>query len=145
MTDEQRELLTRRLREATEQQPEIQKFRTLLLEIGGIELVAPPTFDPDVPILVEHGSVMDGSLVCHILDDSVCHENVAELWLEKQEGLTGIGTGYALSADGLWRQHSWGVRRGELVETTSERIKYFGRLLEARRTRMVILRKNGKV
>jgi hypothetical protein len=63
--------------------------------------VAPPTFDPDVPILLEHGSLMGGSLACHTLDDRGCRENVAELWLEKQAGLSGVGTGYALSEDGL--------------------------------------------
>ncbi len=129
MTDEQRDLLTRRLREATEQQPEIQTLRLLLLGIGGVELVAPSKPDSDVPKIVDHGLLMEGSLINHILDESGCHENVAELWLEEKEGLTGIGTGYALSEDGLWRQHSWGLRDAEIIETTSERIKYFGRRL----------------
>jgi hypothetical protein len=38
-----------------------------------------------------------------------------------------IGTGYALSEDGLWRQHSWGLREdGGVVETTSGREMYVG-------------------
>jgi hypothetical protein len=44
--------------------------------------------------------------------------------------MVGIGTGYALSADGLWRQHSWGVRRQGILETTAPREKYFGILLQ---------------
>ena len=44
-------------------------------------------------------------------------------------GLIGIGTGYALSVDGLWRQHSWGVARDLIIESTEARVKYFGRLL----------------
>jgi hypothetical protein len=28
--------------------------------------------------------------------------------------------------DGLWREHSWGVRDGEPVEATVARLKYFG-------------------
>jgi hypothetical protein len=130
MTEEQRGLLDRRIRAAAEQQPEIQILRTMLLEIGGVELVAPPTFDPDVPILIKHGSVMNATVVCNILDEGRCHENVSELWLDEEKSLTGIGIGYALSADGLWRQHSWGVRQNEIVETTEERQKYFGRLLQ---------------
>jgi hypothetical protein len=62
------------------------------------------------------------------VEDGRCHENVSELWLEKKSGLVGIGVGYALSG-GLWRQHSWGVRDGEIVETTNSRTQYFGRIL----------------
>ena len=40
-------------------------------------------------------------------------------------------TGYALSADGIWRQHSWLVAFDNedypyIVETTEERISYYG-------------------
>lgn len=129
MTDEQREHLARRLKEAAEQQPEILKLRSSLLGNGGIELVAPPRLDSDVPNLLDCGAVIEGTTVCHILDESGCHENVAELWREGVLNLTAIGTGYALSEDGLWRQHSWGIRPGEIIETTEERVKYFGRLL----------------
>jgi len=59
-----------------------------------------------------------------------CHENVAELWLEKATGVSDIGIGYALSEDGLWRQHSWAVQKTDIIETTEERVKYFGILLE---------------
>jgi hypothetical protein len=63
-----------------------------------------------------------------------CHTNVAYIWYENQEELA-IGTGYALSDDGLWRQHSWLVRKEpiaeqySLLETTIKRIKYFGVIL----------------
>ncbi len=42
------------------------------------------------------------------MEPSRCHRNVARLWTEKKKGsrLVGIGTGYALSDDGLWRRHS---------------------------------------
>ena len=56
---------------------------------------------------------------------SQCHVNTAHLWLEGR--VQGIATGYALSDDGLWRQHSWGLDdHGRIVETTEERIAYFG-------------------
>jgi len=130
MTEEQQRLLSRRLQEATQQQPEIMTLRALLLARGGMELVAPPTLDADMGKLIEEGSDMVYSVVFNLLDEGRCHENAAELWSEGKECLSGIGTGYALSADGLWRRHSWIVRPGEIVETTEERVKYFGRLLE---------------
>jgi len=130
MTEDQRLLLDRRLREAAEQQPEILVFRTLLLGLGGDELVPPPSLDVDIPILMEKGAVVTTSVVSELVEKGRCHENVSELWLEKKAGLVGIGVGYALSPDGLWRRHSWGARDGELVETTEARIQYFGRVLE---------------
>lgn len=57
---------------------------------------------------------------------SECHKNVSRLWKKTPNGMAGIGTGYALSGDGLWRQHSWGLRREGIPETTGERAKYFG-------------------
>ena len=48
-----------------------------------------------------------------------------------------IGTGYALSDDDLWRQHSWGVAvDGVVVETTVEREIYVGIVLSARAANM---------
>lgn len=36
-------------------------------------------------------------------------------------------TGYALSPDGLWRQHSWAYGDNLMIyETTVERVMYFG-------------------
>jgi hypothetical protein len=131
MTEAQRVLLDRRLKAAAEQQPEILTFRNVLLALGGDELVPPPTLDSDVPILLEQGSVMSGFVISRPIEEGRCHENVAELWREKKEGIVGIGVGYALSADGLWRQHSWGVREsGAIIETTAARTQYFGRLLQ---------------
>ena len=53
-----------------------------------------------------------------------CHENVAAL-LQRDE-LDSGWTGYALSEDGLWRNHSWGQRNGKIVETTEPRLVYWG-------------------
>lgn len=131
MTKQQERLLRRRLREAAEQQPEIEILRELLLDIGGIQLVAPPRPDSVLSLLIDSGFVMAGPVRCEIMDDSACHENVARVWSVKQHGIVGIGTGYALSEDdGLWRAHSWGLLREGVLETTVERTKYFGILLQ---------------
>jgi hypothetical protein len=69
--------------------------------------------------------VVDGvAVVADHGDPRECHLNAVRLW--RAEECDAIGTGYALSADGLWREHSWGVRDGHLVETTEPRIKYLG-------------------
>ncbi len=63
-------------------------------------------------------------------DDNGCHANAAMLWTDGM--VAAIGTGYALSDDGLWRQHSWGVDAdGAPVETTAARISYVGITLTA--------------
>ena len=132
MTETQKLLLDRRLRAAIAEQREIENLRTLLLAAGGIQLVAPPRSDPTVPSLLEAGFVMAGPVHCEIMEDSQCHQNVARAWTQRGSGVVGIGTGYALSDDGLWRQHSWGVLREGIFETTAPRIKYFGILLQGR-------------
>jgi hypothetical protein len=63
-----------------------------------------------------------------------CHSNVAHYWDENRERLA-IATGYALSKDGLWRQHSWLLQKKvsaeqcRILETTVNREKYFGIIL----------------
>ncbi len=130
MTEKQERLLNRRLREAVSQQPEIENLRQVLLELGGIQLVAPPRHDPAVPLLIDAGFVMAGAVQCIDMGKSRCHLNVARVWAKRQQNVVGIGTGYALSADGLWRQHSWAVLREGILETTVARSKYFGLLLQ---------------
>ena len=101
----------------------------MLLRAGGIEIVVPPWVDRDVPALIRLGSVMKGRVTLHPMEQSRCHNNVARLWGRTRWRLIGIGTGYALSDDGLWRQHSWGVRRSGILETTQVRVAYFGIVL----------------
>ena len=72
--------------------------------------------DPDLSELLSSGRLITEPIVMEQLDEGHCHENVAELWLSRERGLTAIGTGYALSEDGLWRQHSWGMRDDQIVE-----------------------------
>jgi hypothetical protein len=132
MTKGQQDLLGRRLRAAIKSQPEIELLRGLLLELGGVELVAASGFDPDAPLLVRFGFEMSGFVEYKVMERSECHKNIAALWQAKQSRLVGIGTGYALSDDGLWRQHSWGIRLDSILETTRVRVKYFGRALRGR-------------
>ena len=129
MTPEREELLNRRLSEAISQQPELERLKELLLNLGGEFLVAPPKPDQDVPMLLGRGFLMSGPIMLKVMESSSCHRNVASIWIRKEFGIVSIATGYALSDDGLWRQHTWGVLRDGVLETTEERLKYFGLLV----------------
>ncbi len=132
MTREQKSLLDRRFREAVKQQPDIILLRRLLLVLGGVHLVAPPWLDTTMPLVINAGFVMAGPVARRAMEKSDCHRNVAEIWTSREREIVGIGTGYSLSDDGLWRQHTWGVQREGIVETTVPRVKYFGVLLQGR-------------
>jgi hypothetical protein len=136
MDETQSSFLARRLAEAIRQQPEILALRNRLLALGGLELVAPPFVDADIKAIIEAGELTTGVIVAKNMEMSNCHENVAKLWLDRRSRLTAIATGYALSGDGLWRQHSWGIRRRSIVETTAPRVKYFGIVLKGTRANL---------
>jgi hypothetical protein len=130
MTPEQKKFLTRRLRAASKSQPELIRLKALLLRFGGEYLVAPPNPDSDVRALLESGFLISGAISLKRMKRSSCHQNVSQLWRKRRSGIIGIATGYALSDDGLWRQHSWGLRRDGVLETTEPRAKYFGIILQ---------------
>jgi hypothetical protein len=128
---EQRAFLNDRVQEVSRQQPEILMLRAKLLGIGGAEIVALPLtmgIDPLVPLLEIWGQVMERPVTYRRMEPSQCQLNVARLWEERKKGsrLIGVGTGYALSDDGLWRGHSWGLTKRGIMETTVSRVKYFG-------------------
>ena len=73
---------------------------------------------------------MSGPITLKEMRSSMCHQNVAAVWKSRRFGIIGVATGYALSEDGLWRQHSWGLLRDGVLETTEARLNYFGILLQ---------------
>ena len=133
MTPEQKAFLNKRFREAVKDQPELKRLKSILLRIGGIFLVPPPKLDGDVPALFESGFVTSGPITLKNMKSSSCHQNVAALWIHRKAGIVAIATGYALSEDGLWRQHSWGILRDGILETTEPRTRYFGLVLQGER------------
>lgn len=130
MDPERKKFLIRRLREASKEQPELRRLKSLLLRFGGEFLVAPPKPDEDIPSILKSGFLVGGRILFKPMTRSSCHQNVSRLWKNRRSGIIGIATGYALSADGLWRQHSWGLRRDGVLETTELRTKYFGLILQ---------------
>lgn len=106
----------------------------LLVSIGGYETCF-PSIEEDMGIILERGRFYPGRSKMMVGRPSQCHSNTAELWrINRESHDVRICTGYALSDDGLWRQHSWLVHRywtgkqhrTRIVETTTKRLAYFG-------------------
>jgi hypothetical protein len=130
MDSEQKKFLEGRLRKAMGEQPDLRRLKAILLRLGGDFLVAPPKLDPDVPALLVRGFLMSGTVSLKSMRANSCHQNIASIWKTHRFEIVGVATGYALSEDGLWRQHSWGILRKGFLETTEECLKYFGILLQ---------------
>jgi hypothetical protein len=108
--------------------PEYTGLKDRLLGMGGWAVCLPET-EPNLEEILERGRVF--SMRCTLLkgEPCRCHSNSALYW-ESNSSSSSICTGYALSKDGMWRQHTWVLRvEGRLVETTLRRLLYFGYVL----------------
>lgn len=98
-----------------------------LLSFGGVRTVLPVVED-DLRNILERGQLWLGRNPKMMPGQpSQCHRNSCSCW-EANKSRTILCTGYALSEDGLWRQHSWLVnfQYQQIVETTVPRVAYFG-------------------
>ena len=125
---ERRRSLDRRLFDHAKEQPEIMALKTILLAIAGEHLVAPPSVTQDTFQIIESGFLMECPVALHLMEPHRCHLNSARLVASGDA--TALCTGYALYR-GLWRQHSWALKRQEdgtnhILETTGLGDKYFG-------------------
>ena len=94
-----------------------------------------PEEEEELAALIERANFLpaEGALLFK-MESSACHRNAADLWLSGREpdcrsevAGCALMSGYALSDDNLWRQHSWvTTREGQIVETTTPRTRYFG-------------------
>jgi hypothetical protein len=128
MDAKQRQFLDGRIREYAKEQPEILKLRKVLLAIGGEAVVPPQEIDGDIPSLVESGFLMQYPVTLKRMEQHMCHLNTAKLFATGKA--TAFGTGFSL-VGGLWRQHSWGLKRqkdgtNQILETTGKDDLYFG-------------------
>lgn len=136
----QREMFAARVNAIDERLPGYrqawQRWEQRLLAHGGDAVVALPDPEEALGELLEHARVsVPGRTGTLLLSGrpSDCHGNVARLWTAKELPLRCVATGYALSDDGLWRQHSWAVQdNGAVVETTEVREMYAGVCLDAK-------------
>ena len=109
------------------------KIKDRLLEVGGTRIIM-PMFDEDTEKIESRGQFWLGSrAIMRIGRPSQCHANSANLYSANKDKLR-ICTGYALSEDGIWRQHSWCIWGKEnfnrIVETTLGRVLYYGFVME---------------
>jgi hypothetical protein len=110
--------------------PNFFNLRNLLLSFGGQEACMPTGVDEDLPKMLERGQLWYGDRIDMLKGTpSRCHENSSLCWYANIDRVV-LCTGYALSEDGMWREHSWCVdirpRKNRIIETTVPRIAYFG-------------------
>lgn len=110
-------------------------LRDRLLTFSG-DIACMDLYDEHYDLVMERGQYWYGdNLRLWIGEPNQCHANVCRIWQMNQVNAARfrITTGYALSRDGCWRQHSWLVERlktkDRIWETTKERIAYFGVML----------------
>lgn len=121
------------LRKKSEELPEhLRPLEKKLLSLGGSFALIKPN-EKDHEKILSRGERRPGKgKHVYFLDGepSRCHETAAEE-AAKDPAWLGIATGYALSQDGVWRQHSWGHwhKTRNIVESTEERVLYFGFVL----------------
>lgn len=104
-----------------------------LMGIGGQNVLF-PSIEEDIDNILEYGQLWDNITTKRMKGRCCqCHRNACDLWYankDKDSFRITICTGYALSDDGLWRQHSWLIqvkaRANVLIETTEPRLAYFG-------------------
>jgi hypothetical protein len=115
---------------AFEAEPRLAELERRLLDLGG-HTVLLVTGQPYVEQILERGRCMPGARSLYWRGaPSECHGNAATLYVRSQ-GAVRIASGYALSEDGRWYQHSWGINLadGRVIETTVRRVRYFGFIL----------------
>lgn len=104
-------------------------LRKHLLDFAG-EAVCLPDYEEDMDDIMNYGQFWIGNNIKMIKGlPSQCHYNSSRLW-ETNKDKCRICTGYALTSDGIWRQHSWVIwmksRSNQIIETTVPRLVYFG-------------------
>lgn len=152
------QLLKERFTRAIEFVPSYVDLRNRLLDLGGDEIV-PMVFPrstavqidrqrSDIAKVLQNGRTWPGEQAkMKMMEGSACHRNAAKLCAS---GRGSIATGWALSDDGLWREHTWIVRKPgtgaeSLIETTFPRVLYHGYLLDELETAFFIFSELGKL
>ncbi len=113
--------------------PESCTLSEKILTFGG-NAVCIPEPEEDYENIMEYGQFWFGKGAKMMKGrPSQCHKNSCDLW-EQNKRNTRICTGYALSSDGIWRQHSWlllfKAYSNQIIETTVKRVAYFGFVMD---------------
>lgn len=99
-------------------------IKKTLTDIGGEAVILLPD-EYDEAIEVRGKCFIRPKIKMKLGYDNQCHFNSAKLWM-KNIFKRQLYTGYALTEDGIWRQHSWVVEGLTVIETTVKRIAYYG-------------------
>jgi hypothetical protein len=97
-----------------------------LMALGGARIVLCWESKIDMSRLLTRGQAFQGDVVFRRGRTSQCHSNVARQWKKLHKSGFQIVVGWALSDDGLWRQHTWGLMNDSVIETTEYREIYYG-------------------
>lgn len=126
------------------------ELRKKLLQFAGHNVCLPVT-EPDLDNILNRGQLWYGDIAKVIKGKpSRCHENASLYFLKNNHNCNPgvlICTGYAISDDGMWRQHSWCIckkaNKTQIIETTVKRVAYFGFVLQPEEA--VIFAKNNTI
>ena len=126
MEAERKKLLDTQRRNHLKQNPKLKPLYDKLLSIGGTHAVL-PIIEEDLAKILRRGVIFPGKSRTMRGRPISCHSNMARLWY-LNHGRIIIYTGYALSDDGVWRQHTWGWDNvdKQVIESTVKRTLYFG-------------------
>jgi hypothetical protein len=109
-------------------------LRDLLISFGGEEACFVYA-DSDTGLLLERGQLWYGDRIKKMRGEpSRCRESSIRFWYLNRKVDNGNGirfaSGYALSEDGMWRQHSWCIqvdpKGNKVLEVSEKRKLYFG-------------------
>jgi hypothetical protein len=124
----QARLLEQKLAAVIRSQPQFALLAHRLLAVGGVQVAA--VLEEDLEPLLARGRTRRPHTITHVQGEpSGCHANAAALYQPHRHRIV---TGWALSRDGLWRQHSWCEQNSKLIETTLPRAIYYGYQLNER-------------
>lgn len=124
---------TGNISELSKNQKDLLQLRDRLLSYGG-EQACFAYIEDDLDKIMSRGKIFVGPGNTKMMkgQPSQCHKNSCNLY-QANKGVNDlrICTGYALSKDGMWRQHSWLIwfkddNTFKIVETTTRRELYFG-------------------
>lgn len=111
----------------------LEELKQRMLRVDGWAACLPsPECEPHIEILLNRSQAFGGTDFMYAGQTSRCHTNSAVLALMVDE--LQMATGFAMSQDGVWRQHSWccleyGDNKFHILETTCPRERYYGVVL----------------
>jgi len=104
----------------------LRELRDILLAIAGQDMVIMPNGERDIDNILANGEILQKTYKEVAGEPGDCHNNAVKQWFRNPTKYSVAG-GYALSEDGLWRQHSWLVDdMHRTYETTAPRLLYYG-------------------